>query len=123
MIVTRLTAGHTAILDRQLHARARVELSDCRAINLLPWRLTRPDRRHTFVLAARDLFVGNQHVALPGGEVEQPDRSRARRALDGLGDRERGPAAVGRELQVADAAAELLGIRLAAGKRHKQGEK
>ena len=61
---------HAAIFHRHLHDGAAVELAHRRAIQFLPGRRAFRHRWQASLLAARDLFVGDQGVAGALGEID-----------------------------------------------------
>src|SRR5215212_2005790 len=96
VVVARRPGRYVAVLQGRFQDPAAVELAYRGAIDLLPGRAALRYWGDTFLLAAFDLFVGHEHVAAPGAQVDadhitgaQPRQAAARGAL-GRGVEDRG---------------------------------
>lgn len=70
MVVVRRAFGDAAVLQGHVQRGAVHQLPGVAAVHFLPWGLAgRHPQRGQVALAAGDLFVGHQHVATAGLEV------------------------------------------------------
>lgn len=70
VVVPRCLGCDVAILQRQLHYTAAVELADSRTIELLPMCRARWSRRQSGEFAALDFVVWHEHVAARAVEID-----------------------------------------------------